>query len=293
MVELTAGKLSANTSYNSPISPNEEIYRAMVMGVKSYVQENNFSKVILGLSGGIDSAMVAAIAVDALGHANVSAIMLPSKFTSKESITDAEAIANRLRISLKTIVINDAVESLAKTINGKSSTDESSIMYQNLQARIRGTILMAESNNTGALLLTTGNKSEYATGYTTIYGDMNGAFNPIKDVYKTELYELARYKNVIPQHILNKAPSAELAFNQKDSDSLPEYSILDKILEQHIEHNYSKKELSKQFQPELVEKVLKLVKNSEFKRRQAAPGVKISTKNFEKDRRFPITNHYS
>jgi len=293
MVELTAGKLSTNTTYNSPISPNEKIYRAMVMGVKSYVLENNFSKVILGLSGGIDSAMVAAIAVDALGSANVSAIMLSSKFTSKESISDAKEIASRLRISLKTIVINDAVECLAKTINGKSSMDESSIMYQNLQARIRGTILMAESNNTGALLLTTGNKSEYATGYTTIYGDMNGAFNPIKDIYKTELYELARYKNVIPQHILNKSPSAELIPNQKDSDSLPEYSILDKILEQHIEYNYGQKELSKQFAPELVEKVLKLIKNSEFKRRQAAPGVKISTKNFEKDRRFPITNHYS
>tara|TARA_B110000503_G_C7145878_1_gene412916 strand:+ start:1076 stop:2650 length:1575 start_codon:yes stop_codon:yes gene_type:complete len=291
IVELSEGKLFVNTTYNLPINPNEEIYRAMVMGVKSYVHENNFSKVILGLSGGIDSAMVAAIAVDALGASNVSALMLPSKFTSKESISDAEDIASRLKIPLKTIAINDSVECLAKTID-KSSTEESSIMYQNLQSRIRGIILMAESNKTGALLLTTGNKSEYATGYATIYGDMNGAFNPIKDVYKTELYELARYKNVIPQHILNKAPSAELTLNQKDSDSLPEYSILDKILEQYIEYNSSKEELSKQFKPELVDKVLKLVKNSEFKRRQSAPGVKISTKNFEKDRRFPITNHY-
>lgn len=289
LIELVGGKFYSNTSYNSPINPNEEIYRAMVLGVKSYVHENNFSKVILGLSGGIDSAMVAAIAVDALGASNVSAIMLPSKFTSKDSISDAKEIANRLNISLKTIAIDDAVECLTKTIN----VEETSIAHQNLQSRIRGTILMAESNKTGALLLTTGNKSEYATGYTTIYGDMNGAFNPIKDIYKTELYELARYKNAIPQHLLTKAPSAELAPNQKDSDSLPDYTILDQILEQHIEYNHSQEELSKQFKPAIVEKVLKLVKNSEFKRRQAAPGVKISIKNFEKDRRFPITNHYS
>lgn len=292
MIELKENKFYPEKNYNTPLGQKEEIYMAMVMGVRNYVQDNGFSKVILGLSGGIDSAMVAAIAVDALGADNVSALMLPSKFTSAESIRDARKIAERLKITLKNIAINDIVDCFVKTMSNELSLNEVSITYQNLQARIRGTILMAEANNTGALLLATGNKSECATGYATIYGDMNGAFNPIKDIYKTELYELANYKNILPKNILTKAPTAELAPDQKDSDSLPEYAILDKILEKHIEQNQGKEELSKQFEPKLVEQIIRLVKNSEFKRRQSAPGVKISTKSFDKDRRFPITNHY-
>lgn len=292
MIEFSGKKFSASYLYNNPSNKYDDIYKAMVIGTKSYVRENRFKKVILGLSGGVDSAMVAAIAVDALGADNVSAIMLPSKFTSDESIRDANEMAKILNISLKTIDIDNIVDSFALLINEGIKTEGSSIMHQNLQSRTRGVILMAESNKTGALLLTTGNKSEYATGYATIYGDMNGAFNPIKDIYKTDLYELARYKNIIPDNIMSKAPTAELSANQKDSDSLPEYEILDKILKQHIEFYQGRKELSKNFEPALVEKILKLVKNSEFKRRQSAPGVKISSRNFEKDRRYPITNHY-
>lgn len=289
ILKLKDNKFYPEVSYKLASSPYEDIYKAMVIGTQHYVRENNFSKIVIGLSGGIDSAMVASVAVDAFGSKNVSAIMLPSKFTSKESIDDAKQMAKILNISLKTINIDEAVSCLAKTID---ESNEDSITYQNLQSRIRGTILMAESNRSGALLLTTGNKSEYATGYATIYGDMNGAFNPIKDIYKTDLYELARYKNIIPQSIIEKAPSAELRHDQKDSDSLPEYETLDQILKLHIEYSKGAEDLSKQFPADIVNKVLALVKNSEFKRRQAAPGVKISIKNFEKDRRFPITNHY-
>lgn len=292
IIELKENKFYPEKKHNTPLDKNEEIYMVMVMGVQAYIQANGFSKVILGLSGGIDSAMVAAIAVDALGVDNVSALMLPSKFTSAESISDAYIIAERLKITLKSIAINDIVDCFTATMSNASSLNETSVTYQNLQARIRGTILMAEANNTNALLLTTGNKSEYATGYATIYGDMNGAFNPIKDIYKTELYELASYKNILPPNILTKAPTAELTPNQKDCDSLPKYTVLDRILEKYIEQNQSKEELYKQFKPELIEQVTRLVKNSEFKRRQSAPGVKISTRSFDKDRRFPITNSY-
>lgn len=291
-IEIKNNKFITNVSYNPSYNFNEDVYLAMVSGTRSYITENGFKKVVLGLSGGIDSAMVAAITVDAIGSENVSAIMLPSKFTSKESIDDADKMAKILGISLKTIQIDGIVSSFVSSMNQNSEIKEESIAHQNLQSRARGVILMAESNRTNALLLTTGNKSEYATGYATIYGDMNGAFNPIKDIYKTELYDLAKYKNIIPQNIINKAPTAELASNQKDSDSLPEYKILDQILKAHIELDKGFTELSEQFEPELVKRILKLVKNSEFKRRQSAPGVKISRRNFEKDRRYPITNHY-
>lgn len=291
IVEFKNKKFYPHKNYNN-IPPMEEIYKAMIVGVRNYVLDNSFDKVILGLSGGIDSAIVAAIATEALGNKNVSAYMLPSKFTSLDSKEDALAVAKNLNINLTTIEINDIIDSFSNVLNTKETT----IAYQNLQSRIRGTLLMAESNKNGALLLTTGNKSEYATGYATIYGDMNGAFNPIKDVYKTELYQIAHYinslKEIFPERILTKAPSAELGFNQKDSDSLPEYPILDKILEQYIEFSKSTEEIFENFDQKTVKQVIKLVKNAEFKRRQSAPGVKISTKNFEKERRFPITNFY-
>jgi len=288
IIEFKNGKLVANTSYEAQTNPHEDIYQAMVIGTQYYVRNNGFSKIILGLSGGIDSALVATIAADALGPENVLAYMLPSQFTSSDSLEDAKQLAEKLGIKLTTIKIDEVVAAFAKTLN----TEQNSITYQNLQSRTRGTILMAEANKHGALLLTTGNKSEYATGYATIYGDMNGAFNPIKDVYKTHLYEIAKYKNTIPARIITKAPSAELAPNQKDSDSLPEYNILDKILYQYIEQDHSKEQLCKQFDRALVNKILNLVKQSEFKRKQSAPGVKISSRNFEKERRVPITNNY-
>ncbi len=271
-----------------------EIYEATKFALKTYVQDNGFEKVILGLSGGIDSAIVATICASSIGGKNVTAYMMPSNFTSVESIDDAKILAKQLSIKLITIPINKILDEYVNSMSAQPSKKNQDLMYQNLQARIRGTMLMAEANKNNALLITTGNKSEYATGYATIYGDMNGAFNPIKDIYKTQIFALAKYINsisqIIPQNIIDKAPSAELAENQKDSDSLPEYKILDQILYQYIECNMPKKELYKNFEPAIVDKIIKLVKISEFKRRQSAPGVKISIRNFEKERRFPITN---
>lgn len=283
-----------NAQTNHDSSFEENIYEAMKFGLKSYIEDNGFEKVILGLSGGIDSGLVACICVDSIGAKNVSAYMLPSKFTTKSSINDAKELAKLLNIKLTEIPITKILQTYISELGYLANERLEDLTYQNLQARIRGTILMAESNKSRCLLITTGNKSEYATGYATIYGDMNGAFNPIKDIYKTQIFELAKYRNtlsqVIPEDIINKPPSAELATNQKDSDSLPDYALLDKILYSYIELNLPKEELYKLFEPTMVNSIIKLVQNSEFKRKQSAPGVKISTRNFEKDRRFPITN---
>ena len=289
-------KFIAKNQYQNSSNVLEDIYEAMKFGLKSYVEDNGFKKVMLGLSGGIDSALVATICMDTLGAENVGAYMLPSNFTSKSSINDAKELANFLRINLTELSITKILEVYINELNYQQNKKAEDLTYQNLQARIRGTILMAESNKTGALLITTGNKSEYATGYATIYGDMNGAFNPIKDIYKTQIFELAKYRNsiskVIPENIINKPPSAELATNQKDSDSLPDYHLLDKILYSYIELNLPRKKLYTLFDQTVVNKVIRMVQTSEFKRKQSAPGIKISTKNFEKDRRFPITNLY-
>lgn len=296
LVEMSDRRFHYTTTYNLNLNIYDEIFAAMILGLHDYVLGNGFTKVILGLSGGIDSALVAVIAQKALGKENVIAYMLPSKFTSKESIEDAKELATNLNITLKSIDISEIFESFLATLSKDTPINESSITFQNLQSRIRGTILMAKANETNSLLITTGNKSEYATGYATIYGDMNGAFNPIKDIYKTELYELIQHinkgMNVIPQRIITKEPTAELASGQKDSDSLPEYPILDKIIEDHIENNLDQDELSKKYDSKLVQHILKMVRIAEFKRKQSAPGVKISKRNFEKDRRFPITNLY-
>lgn len=297
LVEMVGNKFQCSQTYDSNLSVYDEIFHAMVLGLRDYVQDNCFEKVLLGLSGGIDSALVALIAKEALGSENVTAYMLPSQFTSDESIEDARELANNLGIDLKSINIEEVFQSFLTTLSKDKLIEENSITFQNLQSRIRGTILMAKANENNSLLITTGNKSEYATGYATIYGDMNGGFNPIKDIYKTELYALVRHinkkMNIIPKRIITKAPSAELAPGQKDSDSLPEYPILDKILEDYIENCSSLPELSKKYTPELALRIVKLVKNTEFKRKQSAPGVKISKRNFEKDRRFPITNFYN
>lgn len=263
-------------------------YQACVLGLRDYVLKNGFKKVLLGMSGGIDSALVATIAVDALGKENVALYALPSRYSSDESMNDAKECAKNLGVKLEIISIEPMFEAAKFTLKEiKQLTEE------NLQSRIRGNILMALSNDTNALLLSTGNKSELATGYATIYGDMCGAFNPIKDLYKTQVYELSHLKSdVIPQNILTKAPTAELRPNQKDSDSLPDYEILDQILFALIEEKKSIAEVAQNFDKSLVEKVAKLLQNSEYKRRQSCLGPKISEVDFSRDRRYPITNKF-
>jgi NAD+ synthase len=282
----------------------EKNYQASVLALRDYVRKNNFDKIILGMSGGIDSALVATIAVDALGSENVELYALPTKFNSQSSMDDAKLCAQNLQVALKIIEIEEIFQKNLTII--KSHETLSSLAEENLQSRIRGNILMAISNSKNALLISTGNKSELACGYATLYGDMNGAFNPIKDFYKTEIYQLANFRNqnlckisafkninLIPQNIIDKAPSAELRYDQKDSDSLPEYHELDKILYALIEEQKSIDEtIELGFEAEIVKKVAKLVCVSEYKRKQAVLGVKISQLSFDKDRRYPITNKF-
>ena len=283
-----------------------DIYMATVIGLRDYVEKNNFPGVILGLSGGIDSALCAAIAVDALGKDRVDSFMLPSKYTSDDSFKDSKDCARRLGISIETIAIEEILTSFEDSLSSAFKGFSSDITEENLQSRIRGSILMAISNKKGQMLLTTGNKSEVSVGYSTLYGDMNGGFNPIKDIYKTEVYELAKLRNdnipsnvygenkdIIPQNIIEKEPTAELRLNQKDSDSLPPYEELDSILEGLVEYELSTKELEeKGFSLDSIKKIENLLYISEYKRRQSAPGVKISLRNFGRDRRYPITNKY-
>jgi len=282
----------------------EQAYNSCVLGLRDYIEKNNFSKVLLGMSGGIDSALVATIAVDALGSERVSLYALPTKFNSDSSLHDALECSQNLGIELKTIDIENIFQTFLQDL--QKSENISSLAQENLQSRIRGNILMAISNSTNSLLLSTGNKSEMACGYATLYGDMNGAFNPIKDLYKTQIYEIAKFRNenfckisefkkinLIPQNIITKEPSAELRFNQKDSDSLPDYAILDKILFNLIEQQKSIEEtINIGFDKELVKKVAKLIQNSEYKRKQAVLGVKISKLSFDKERRYPLTNKF-
>ncbi len=294
-VEANGKKLTPQKICEHKDNEFENIHEAIIFGLKEYVTNNGFGKVILGLSGGIDSAIVLYFAAKSMGAENVHAYMMPSKFNSDSSMEDALQLADNLGIETTTINIQQLIDATSITID----LQEGEIAHQNIQSRLRGCILMTESNKNNALLLTTGNKSEYATGYATIYGDMNGAFNPIKDLYKTEIYELAKYINtqnvhnhaeIIPANIINKEPSAELAPEQKDSDSLPDYQVLDSILFDHIENNMGNKELSEIHGAKLSARIVKLVKNSEFKRKQSAPGVKLSRMSFDKDRRFPITS---
>jgi NAD+ synthase len=297
------GEVKNNQNLSTEISSKEnENYQACVLGLRDYIYKNNFKKVLLGMSGGIDSALVATIAVDALGFENVSLYALPSKYNSLQSMIDAKECANNLSIELKVIEIEGMVEKMLSSIENLSQ-----IAKENIQSRLRGNILMSISNSDGSLLLSTGNKSELACGYATIYGDMCGSFNPIKDLYKTEVFQIAKWrnknipeisffqkKNLIPQNILTKPPTAELRENQKDSDSLPEYEILDKILFFLIEEDKSINEIIKiGFDEDLVKKIAKLFYNSEYKRRQSVIGCKLSEKSFDKDRRYPITNKFT
>ncbi len=289
IVEITKdGEISLNSANQTLSSKISRNYQACVLGLRDYVLKNGFSKVLLGMSGGIDSALVAAMAVDALGAQNVSLYALPSRFNSETSMNDALECAQNLGVKLEVISIEMPFSAMLMTLD-----EVSDLAKENLQSRLRGNILMTISNTTGALLLSTGNKSELATGYATLYGDMCGAFNPIKDLYKTEVYELARICPAIPQNILTKAPTAELRPNQKDSDSLPEYEILDQILFKLIEEQKSIEQIiSEGFNSDLVKRIAKLFYQNEYKRRQSCLGPKVSEMSFDRDRRYPVTNKF-
>lgn len=281
------------------MSKVEEVYSALVLGIQDYVRKNGFKKVALGLSGGIDSALVACIAVDALGKANVLAISMPSKYSSKGTKEDSEKIAKNLGIRFAKIPIADIFSSYLDILGAHFSGMQSDITEENLQARIRGNILMAFSNKFGYLILATGNKSETSVGYCTLYGDMAGGFAVIKDIPKKLVYELSRYVNkrkkreIIPESVFERPPSAELRPDQKDQDTLPPYAILDEIIDLYIEKNKSFGEISKKIgQKDIVRKVISMIDMNEYKRRQAPPGIKVTPKAFGKDRRMPITNKF-
>src|SRR6266849_4367021 len=281
-------------------------YCACMLGLRDYVNKNGFKGVVLGLSGGIDSALVAALAVDALGAERVRCVMLPYRFTSHESLADAAGAAKALGVQYDVVPIESAVLGLEQALAPVFKGQSRDVTEENLQARARGTIIMAISNKFGLMVVTTGNKSEMSVGYATLYGDMNGGFNPIKDLYKTEVYRLARLRNgwkpdgalgpsaqVIPDNILTRAPSAELRENQTDQDTLPPYDVLDQILERLVEREEPiAKIVEDGFDRETVMKVERMLNLAEYKRRQAAPGVKVTLKNFGRDRRYPIVNRF-
>lgn len=294
-----------------PLSPEPErfalIYQAMMLGLRDYVTKNGFPGVVLGLSGGIDSAISAAVAADALGPQRVHAVMMPSPYTSAHSLEDAAACAQMLGIDYQTIPINSAIDALGTALAPAFNGKKTDITEENIQSRTRGLILMALSNKFGSMLLTTGNKSEMAVGYATLYGDMCGGYSVLKDLYKTEVFEVSRWRNrhhpqgaltacgpAMPERVITKPPSAELRENQTDQDSLPSYDILDAILTQLIEHERAADEIvGMGFERETVHKVMNLLDRAEYKRRQAPPGVKITSKAFGRDRRYPLTNGFT
>jgi NAD+ synthase len=285
---------------------DEADYAACVLGLRDYVRKNGFPGVLLGISGGIDSALCAAIAVDALGADKVRGVMLPYRFTAQVSLDDAAKLAERLGIRYEVLPIADAVEGFEKILSVPFKGLERDITEENLQARARGTLLMAMSNKTGAMVVTTGNKSEMSVGYATLYGDMNGGYNPIKDIYKTEVFRLSSLRNswkpegalgpsgeVIPVNIITRPPTAELRENQTDQDSLPPYDMLDAILERLVEREEPLASIiAAGFDKDVVTRIDRLLNIAEYKRRQAAPGVKVTTRNFGRDRRYPITNRF-
>jgi NAD+ synthase (glutamine-hydrolysing) len=276
------------------------VYSALVLGTRDYVDKNGFDSVVLGLSGGIDSALTLCVAVDALGADRVHAVMMPSRYTSEMSLEDSAGQANTLGVDYDTLSIEPMFDVTLSVLEELFAGREPDATEENIQARCRGILLMAISNKTGKMLLTTGNKSEMAVGYATLYGDMAGGFAPLKDCSKTLVYELARYRNeisdgapVIPERVITREPSAELRADQKDSDSLPDYEILDAILEAFIEKDHSVDQITEQgFDREVVVRVLQLVKRNEYKRRQAPPGVRVSSRAFGRDWRYPITSGY-
>jgi NAD+ synthase (glutamine-hydrolysing) len=280
-------------------SPPGDVYDALVLGTRDYIAKNGFKKVLIGLSGGIDSSLVAAVAVDALGPSNVVGVLMPSRYSSKGSLSDAELLSRNLGIKYMTLPIEKAYQAYLETLEEPFREVKPDTTEENIQARIRGNLLMALSNKFGWLVLTTGNKSEYATGYTTLYGDMAGGFAVIKDVPKMLVYDLAKYKNsvsrgeVIPSSIITKAPSAELRPDQKDTDSLPPYDLLDPVLTAYVEEDKSVEQIiDSGFDESVVKRASRLVDGSEYKRRQAPPGIKITPRAFGRDRRLPITNRF-
>ena len=304
-------KIEVSSEYSaiarSPLLPKRverldelaEIYQALVLGTRDYVRKNGFEKVVVGLSGGVDSSLVAAIATDAIGAENVRGVSMPSRYSSPGSKSDAEALARNLGIEFKVIPIEKAFSSYLETLAGPFKDTQPDVTEENIQARVRGNILFALSNKFGWLVLACSNKSETATGYTTLYGDMAGGFIPLKDVPKTLVVELSRYKNrqagkeVIPSAVLTKAPSAELRPDQKDIDTLPPYEVLDPILKAYVEDDVTIDQIiAMGFDRDIVTKVARLVDRSEYKRRQTAPGIKITPRDFGRDRRLPITNKF-
>jgi NAD+ synthase len=303
----TAVGWRAEANAIAPLEAGEEAdYTACVLGLRDYVDKNRFPGVVMGLSGGIDSALCAAMAVDALGAGRVRCVMMPYRFTSQESLDDAAAIAGALGIRYDIVPIAPAVEGLEEGLAPLTAGLPRDVTEENLQSRVRGTILMAVSNKFGLMVVTTGNKSEMSAGYATLYGDMNGGFNPIKDLYKTEVYRLARLRNgwrphgalgpagpVVPENVLVRAPSAELRENQTDQDSLPPYDVLDAVLERLVEREEPVAAIvDAGFDRDMVMRVERLLYLAEYKRRQAAPGVKVTFKNFGRDRRYPIVNRF-
>jgi NAD+ synthase (glutamine-hydrolysing) len=298
VVDITPEGALADPRPAWPTGP-EEVYRALVVGLRDYVHKNGFREVVLGLSGGIDSALTAVLAVDALGPDAVRALAMPSMYSSAESLEDAVDCAKRLGIQLDVISIADVFDHYRSALAAVFESSAEGVAQENLQARIRGNLLMALSNQFGGLVLATGNKSEYAVGYSTLYGDMAGGFATIKDVPKTLVYELAVWRNgrdadaPIPQKTIDKPPSAELRPNQKDTDSLPPYEVLDPIIEAYVEDDLGVDDIvAKGHDRRTVERIVGMIDRSEYKRRQAAPGVKITPKAFGRDRRMPITNRY-
>ncbi|WJR75766.1 NAD+ synthase [Bradyrhizobium sp. NP1] len=307
---LRWGKTDAGWRCSGPIAKipdgDEADYAACVLGLRDYVRKTGFPGVLLGISGGIDSALCAAIAVDALGKDAVRGVMLPYRFTAQVSLDDAARLAAALGIRYEVLPIADAVEGFEKILSGVFKGLPRDITEENLQARARGTLLMAISNKTGAMVVTTGNKSEMSVGYATLYGDMNGGFNPIKDIYKTEVFRLSALRNrwkpdgalgpsgeVIPESIIVRPPTAELRENQTDQDSLPPYEVLDAVLERLVEREEPLASIiAAGFDADLVARIDRLLNIAEYKRRQAAPGVKVTRKNFGRDRRYPITNRF-
>jgi len=312
---VAAGAQNANNSDHwvcseGPMSKLPELeeadYRACMLGLRDYVNKNGFKNVVLGLSGGIDSAICAALAVDALGEERLRTVMMPYRYTSKDSLKDAEDCARALGCRYDIVPISEPVEGFKHALTQLFEGTQEGITEENLQSRARGTILMAISNKFGSMVVTTGNKSEMSVGYATLYGDMNGGFNPIKDLYKMQVYALSRWRNshvppgalgpsgeVIPKNIIDKAPSAELRENQTDQDSLPPYPVLDDILECLVENEMSVDDIvARGHDRATVARVEHLLYIAEYKRRQAAPGVKITRKNFGRDRRYPITNRF-
>ncbi len=299
--ELLVVDLNSDGSFSGNVAPelssDEEIYEALVLGTRDYVHKNNFKTAVIGLSGGIDSSLTAAVAVDALGSDNVTGIFMPSQFSSKESLEDAEELAKNISIAFHTVSIEPAFTAYKNMLSGLFTDKPEDITEENLQARIRGNILMALSNKFGGLVLTTGNKSEMSTGYSTVYGDMAGGFAVLKDVPKTQVYKCCAHRNkkrrVIPERVFVKAPTAELRPGQTDQDTLPPYDILDEILHLYVEEDKSCEDIiAAGVDAETAKKVVRMVDASEYKRRQSPPGVKITPKAFGRDRRMPITNRY-